>query len=69
MPLPALCVRLSGWLHEVRSLGWGQEVATHLRITVFSFSRTLWHHLQGGSVLRSRQSWGLLGLQTAVGIG
>lgn len=26
MPLPTSCVRLSGWLHEVRSPGWGQDV-------------------------------------------
>lgn len=57
-PLPASC-QTSGWSREVRSLGWGQEpFGQPPRMAVPSSSRTVWHHLQGGSVLSSRQSRG-----------
>lgn len=57
-PASFVC-QTSGWSREVRSLGWGQEpFGQPPRMAVPSSSRTVWHHLQGGSVLSSRQSRG-----------
>lgn len=58
-PPASFVCQTSGWSREVRSLGWGQEpFGQPPRMAVPSSSRTVWHHLQGGSVLSSRQSRG-----------